>query len=344
MGVVYPDLPCSVFGVTTFHDKKSKKLKKVVDIVGRPRLCGLSALTKISDRKFHRKEIYQSHMGILSFLHSMTPDPGSMTVGDVTRRIVDHLLSFAYLAWRDCEAGKDHYPLWLGVILHTVTDSYTEAHAIRRRNAPLTKPAPHVWDPADLRIHQENDLLTRLTESVVRGTHPPMTKLQLQRALESAGFRFHRSSHAAYLRTIYHARARFEMRRALPEVDGLLLRDVGKTHRASPYDIVNYSFYPTQPVGYHSLRDRIDLIKGHPRLYDRMIRECADLVLAFRDAFASETSLDKKTRLRAFLKRVYGILMITYRVTKSDGASMSGVDYVPDTRPVLALLAGVPLA
>jgi hypothetical protein len=122
-GLKYPDLPCGSF---QFKDKKLKVTKE---------LCGL---VKIVDDIVIKPELfsiaYTSHNGIFSIWHSMTFDPNK-TVKEVRDEIVDHILILARLSLKDTNISRDELVpniFWLGMVLHTIMDSYSPAHLLRK--------------------------------------------------------------------------------------------------------------------------------------------------------------------------------------------------------------------
>ena len=372
LGVSYPDLPC---GNVVVVDGRAE--------MPRPRLCSVLAFTRLAGRKFQHDEIYQSHLGSYAYLHAMTPDPAA-TVGEVTRQLVDHLVALAWLAWKGASSAPSSsgsnsssssgststlnstsrgapYPMWLGIALHTLMDSYSESHAIRHRGRRLLRSSDagspedaEKREAAEVRWHAR--LLSELAERTVNAPLPPPA---ITAALKAAGVPAirRRSASKSYRIFLFHQQARRDARQVLPGLDALLERSVGHAvGRSAPHDLITYSHYQSQPLGYHSLGDRVSLVRDNPRLYARMLGECVELMRTFRaglafDGKSKKTSKNKNDpACRAFLRRVLALLLDgAFRMTPGRAAGPTGLDYaaIEDTpvergiRPYVATVAGI---
>jgi hypothetical protein len=331
-GLAYPDLPCG-----------KMKLSGRTVRMRNPLLCSLGKLYQLlipgGAHGHGHTQLYQSHLGAHSFMHAMTPDPRS-TVGDVARSVVEHVLSCASLASEtSASPGSESrfYAMWLGVALHTMMDSYTEAHTIRHEGRDLFRPSGasrssrEEKDHADIGEAQRTlaDSLQSLAHSTVDA---PLTRKEFDGA---AGARdamigasaSRRSAYRGYLSFLFHAQSRRALAHHLPGLPDLLRESVGTAaaNEARPYDVVTFSHYATQPIGYHPLRDRLDLVTDHPDMHRRMLNECAELMTLFRGHLLSPNAEEDRPR---FLRSVLDALAKgAFRLTPERAAKRTGYDY-----------------
>ena len=320
VGLTYPDLPCG-------------KVKPIVKgepalIMHRPKLCSILAVTSLLRPHKQHNEMYQSHLGMLAYLHAMSPDPRS-TAGTVTHAIVSHALSLALLFRRSALAPplkrakpvEVMYPFWLGVLLHTVTDSYAEAHTVRHRGRPMEAAVP----PSD----EQDDMMRRATALYAlagRTLGRPLSRPELADELKKRVSKHH---HRLYMMYVFHRQTDHEVRRALPGTDRLITQGttgVRQAQKGSPKgnssnnnNIHSYSYFPTQTTSYHAHRDRLSLVRAEPAMWDRMLDECADLIRIFREHHADTE--------RRFLRRVlYFLVRRPFRLHAPSTRPMNYVD------------------
>lgn len=112
-GVIYPDLPC---GIKRFKKGEIEYIHK---------LCAHLAIAKVkSESGYGDTELYQSHRGKFGINHAQTPDP-KYTMADMQYKVIRKCLLWYHLALKTGNLK------WLGMMLHTVHDSYSAAHTNR---------------------------------------------------------------------------------------------------------------------------------------------------------------------------------------------------------------------
>ena len=281
-GLEYPDLPCGRVTLTSGNEI----------VFSHPRLCSVFSLVRLftaaSRRLGQYTEFMQSHVGPMAHLHSMAPVHGAPSSA-VVREIVSHALVSAlsfYRCFQTRGEEKKHAGFWLGILLHTLTDSYSPGHAVRSAGGRLVRaPAP---DPAQLRTMRHAVLLYELAGRTLDA--PFGDAGQLQRAIEGArrvknrGFVRIRQQYATYLRFVSLRRTQREVKSLLRGSDrrnGNPPKE-NENAKANAYDVRAFSYYPTQPPLYHALRDVLRNVRGVPAMWDRMLDECADLFRIFK--------------------------------------------------------------
>lgn len=135
-GLKYPDLPCA---------SRSLKFDKMGSYdmhvqMNSYNTCNPAILLKylsshVGFQKDVLSEAYLSHNYTLAYLHSMTPNP-NLTNGQVISNTLQFCRVMASMAIRDI-LNKDpsHRGLpnvfWMGMLMHTVMDSFSPAHVFR---------------------------------------------------------------------------------------------------------------------------------------------------------------------------------------------------------------------
>ena len=297
-GLAYPDLPC---GAVELEGDRA--------VMRRPALCSTASTVRLFNKKYQYSELYQSHLGTLAHTHAMSPDAGA-TAGQITRAIVSHALMLATLFRRAAREGDDDSPFWIGVVLHTLTDSYADAHAIRLPGVALVRaaPPPHAHDKVMRHAALLYDIAGRTLDR-------PLKRAELAEAIDrSSGVDRARHGakrqHRIYLLYVLHRQTDHEVRIALPSVDGhlLLLKPASRAPTPRTHDIRAYSYYPTQKTGYHAVRDRLKLVRDRPAMWSRMLDECAELVRIFKED-GLRRPLDGRRETTRFLSRLLDFLL-----------------------------------
>lgn len=294
LGLAYPDLPCGRMRLSP-ADGVTAELR-------RPLLCGVFALTSLFDpRDSQYSELFQSHLGALANVHAMSPSH-TATTAEVAATIVRLILAFLHHFWvgaatrrRTKGGGGGSYAFWLGVALHALTDSYSDAHAIRMPPGPSGRLVRVAAPSADqLRVMRHAALLYDLAGRTV---DRPLTREQLRVAILGArrnaitrakGVAHLDSQHQTYLLYLLNRQADREVQRLAGRSKGLTSRLTGRLGTGTDtgtYDIRAFSYYPTQPQpAYHASRDRLQPLRDRPEQWRRMISECAELMAIFREA------------------------------------------------------------
>ena len=338
-GLAYPDLPCG-------RAERDKKAGSAIHL-RRPLLCGVMSLIQLmSPRRHQYSEMFQSHLGALAHVHAMAPAHRSPTAA-VAHAIVSHAMALGLLFWRCFDPAFDHKEerpknggFWLGILLHTLTDSYADAHAIRVPNVPLDRAPPP--DEEQERVMRHSALLYDLAG---RTLDAPLTKKKLAieienvRRIKKRGVLHLAQQHQTYLLFVMHRQTDRSVRRDVPGVDRKIsaaLRGGGGGQGSRKYDIRAFSYYPTQPQpAYHALRDRLKVVRDRPEMWDRMLGDCAELIRIFKDAAiaasaasdssdssaASDSSDSKKTKNRKRFLTKIASFMLTGPMRLSPGAA-----------------------
>jgi hypothetical protein len=288
-GLAYSDLPCGKLGVV--EDGRVQ--------VTSPRLCSLSKMYQLFlPARYGHTQLYQSHLGARAYMHAMTSDPRH-TVGQVARSIAEHILGFSLMAHETATAGSSFYPMWIGVVLHTIMDSYAESHAIRhegRATQEAKTQGGHANDnDAEAEVAAAEAGLSEALQALAERTfEAPLDRRSFSRVSSSDAVvqdiqdiqnMSRKSAHQAYLAFCMQAQLARKARALIPgldeEVDRRLLSE-----KANAYDLVNFSHYASQSMAAHFNGDRLDLVREHPAMYARMLRECARALGIFRRQLA----------------------------------------------------------
>jgi hypothetical protein len=289
-GLAYSDLPCGKLGVV-----EEGRVQ-----VTSPRLCSLSKMYQLFlPARYGHTQLYQSHLGSRAYMHAMTSDP-SHTVGQVARSVAEHILGFSLMAHETATAGSSFYPMWIGVVLHTIMDSYTEAHAIRHEDRATQEANITNDDGAETEVAAAEVGLSKALQTLAERTfEAPLDRRSFSRVSSSDAAQdiqdiqdiqgiqdmSRKSAYQAYLAFCMQAQLARKARALIPgldeEIDRRLLSD-----KANAYDIVNFSHYASQSMAAHFNGDRLDLVREHPAMYARMLRECARALGIFRRQLA----------------------------------------------------------
>jgi hypothetical protein len=296
-----------------------------------------------TDERTKRTQLYESHLGAHTYMHAMTPSP-RLTVGEVARTVVEFATVAALRASEDAfgEEGEGEtrhdsgsggqYMLWLGVVLHAIMDSYTEAHAVRHSERELTAPSARMTTKArrattSAGMEHVITLASALQTLASETASAPLTRREFD-AVVNARIRgptgsmlAAKSAYKGYLSLAFHKQGSSLLRALLPPP---LLHPDPPLHRQHPYDIVTFSHYPSQTDFYHVTRDRLDLIEAHPAMYARMMDECTRIAELFRAHLVSPSSMGRIE----FLERVSRSLSEgALCVSAADAGERSGRDY-----------------
>ena len=332
-GLAYPDLPCGRVDIEKGDTRA---------ILRRPLLCSALALVQLLAPRSHQySEMFQSHLGALAHVHAMAPGHRVPTAV-VAAAIASHALSLSLLFWRcfELKPGKHkeerekNGPFWLGILLHTLTDSYADAHAIRVPNVALARAPPP--DEEQDRVMRHSALLYELAG---RTLDAPLKKKALGAEIEKArrvkkrGVLHIKQQHQTYMLFVMHRQTDRAVRTHLPGADRAIAAAVrGKSRAAkattkTAHDIRAFSYYPTQPQPlYHALRDRLQLVRDRPAMWDRMLGESAELVRIFK-AGAEEAGSSDRASPRRFLARVLAFLLTGPLRLASGAASRPPMNY-----------------
>lgn len=312
-GLYYPDLPCGKYDIDGKHVFMAKKTT-----------CNLWNLIKLYDPKNNEfYEIFQSHKGILAYLHSMTPNP-SFTVKDVRDSIVMQICGFFLLAVYDRNLYKKQPevlpdPFWLGALLHIVMDSYSPAHAIRSNPKKITIPPRSPYTPSRLMRKRIRDTIldairTEVKTSKIDNQETFIERLRVAFQHDQTALSFI-DRHNDQLYTSF-LNFTFDTQLMRKTKKNIKVHDLSHD-KPNKYDIKNFMYYNNQFNFYHQRKDFLYTITRDKHLYSKMVKECSYIVQLYLKALTSN-GFDVLQTLYDFL------LSGPYRICKEDLKSFTG--------------------
>ena len=325
-GLHYPDLPCGKYDIV---DNKYVFMTQKTT-------CNLLNLLQLYDPQNNEfYEIFQSHKGILAYLHSMTPNP-SFTVGDVRDTILIQICGFFILAIYDSnvfnkKAQKNPDVFWLGAILHVMMDSYSPAHAIRSDVKKITVPPRSPYTPSRIMRKRIRDVIlaTIKAEMTAENGHADHGVLDTKESFAAAikdRFKGDATATAFIVQhqdQLYNSFLNFTFDTQTQKRAKYFLGKpnvIPKAQRGK-YDIRNFMYYNNQFNFYHQRKDFLFNITRNPELYKKMIDECAFVVRLFIEAVRPATPKNTKY----FVQTLYTFLYDnTYRIAVDDAAAYTG--------------------
>jgi hypothetical protein len=329
-GLAYPDFPCAKFKFKEKNLKVTNNLcsltKLVDDIVILPNLYSIA---------------YASHYGIFSIWHSMSYDP-SKTVKEIRDEIIDHLMILAKLSLIDTTKDKDGFVpniFWLGMVLHTIMDSYSPAHLLRNDTLPnidyrvlINKFLPSFSRKLDDKMKYyldiiddlktevspiarfiddgDEDELNEVVTKICKKYNIKTAKKIKQMAQLSKFFYFHSNKLDSY----YDKR------------DTILKSSSKKKIPKSKHPIINFYYYPAQKGNFHKKNDLIFYCKKY-HLYDDCIKDIAYVLEEYMKVISLESYGDDDVKV--FLSKIYSYLSYkTYAIHPKCENFNSGLDII----------------
>lgn len=319
-GLYYPDLPCGKY--TIVDDKYVFMTSKNV--------CNLFNLIQLYDPKNNEfYEIFQSHKGILAYLHSMTPNP-SFTVRDVRDTILIQICGYFLLAlfddnlWQP-KPEKKPETFWLGAILHIIMDSYSPAHAIRTDLKQSLAPPRSPYTPSRIMRKRIRDvILDRIKEEFAEKTLDSFDKFHTTLANQFIDDKTAIAFIKEHKEQLYNSYLSFsfdiQMQKKAKSYLGAFSNYPTTASSRGKYDIRNFMYYNNQTNFYHQRKDFLFNLTKYPKMYDRMIEDCRFVVEVFVETLNSTGSIKPY-----FAKLCTYLLENTYRICKDDLDSYTGI-------------------
>jgi hypothetical protein len=304
-GLIYPDMPCSKYGLKDNHV-----------IIHRMQICSMFKLTRVISKSNEMDEIFQSHNGMYAFLHAMTYDP-KKDVKTVRIRIVRMMMVYAILALYDMYAydikpKKSPNIFWIGMIMHTIQDSYSNAHTIRGEERHVVKAFPENPENVNPRdtwkqsfrsmlyrlasTHKKTDQLFKSEEelgSYLKGKYAKRKDASIfMRHFERRGQKKLFKTYKLYIFDVQNQillDAFFKKNNEQIQMCQCLhLSHLSHLSKGDTlYDIRNFQYYKKQPLGYHTLHDMVSKVQKYPDMYARMVNECRDLLITYKSCLTS---------------------------------------------------------
>lgn len=325
-GLIYPDLPCGKYEIRQNQDVVMVKNKT----------CSMLKLYKVIGDVYRLKEIFQSHRGIDAFLHAMSYDP-SLKVKDVIKVIMSNISAFALLSIYDKQyydfPKNNVYPdpniFWIGMILHIVTDSYSQSHTIRVREKETIYPKKdNMKEYVDFKMKLNKSFFIKISKET-RIT----TKEELQQALiEHFKSRPHFKMFVAnnlddifksYKMHMFRQQTTSKIQKYF-QVKSKLVSDT------KDYDIINFQYYNNQDSIYHKKYDLMTKVKSNTDMYERMLSECALILLMYKQCIHDIVDHPDRHVIisRKFVTDLYEFLNDnTFRISKSNWNNKTGSVY-----------------
>lgn len=336
-GMIYPDLPCGKYELI-------KSDNDVFSIMKKKSVCNITKLHKIMGHLDNLKEIFHSHRGINAFLHSMSYNP-SLKAKNIRNTIITHISAYALLSIYDKNyyLGNKIEPspsiFWIGIILHIITDSYSQSHTIRLEKPTITikterKPLdPYVkfrmllwqtiFNQTNFKKHVDNEddlqkiLLEKFQKNTIQYDYIKRKKERLFKAYKMFLF-------DTQTRNVVKKFVNIDINDTSSDASS----DASSKYQR--YDIINFQYYNNQSSAYHKKRDFLYHVKKFPGLYDRMIDECITVLLLYKECLQNiKKNPDKHQSIsRTFIKKIsFYLITHTFRMTKQHLNNKTGVIY-----------------
>lgn len=250
-GLIYVDLPCGVYELT--KDKKnyifhSKTLCSSIKI--------LNILNDVPTRG--NVNIFQYHRGHFAYLHSMTTDPEN-TNRKIRDKIITSIIGYALLAIYDDKIyDKNIYPnaMWIGFILHIITDSYSPSHTIRSNKLR--------YKIIDNTIHKELK------------TYENIKFLAKQNIIYKYSSFGNKKDYDTYKLLKFN----YDINKI---AESYKIKSIKEPTIYTEGDIISFQYSLNQPLLMHQRLDLLFNIKNNKRMYKKMLDECRDLLIIYKE-------------------------------------------------------------
>lgn len=289
-GLIYPDLPCGKF-----------EIKNNNVILANHKLCNQFYLYNLLlPVNSGEKNIFQNHRGYFAHLHSMTTDPENNML-KIRNKILTSIIGYCLLSIYDNKLF-DNKPkitpniFWIGIILHIITDSYTSGHAIRgyktkyrfsRHQAidKLTKKRLNVHEiikkiaKEDLLFDKKHKFINELKSKVNQNSY----EIDYITADNNILFNIYK---------VFKFEYNTNKKVAIYEKKFKKLLRKGFHSQEREYDIIAFQYINNQPALLHSKLDFISNLLKNKILYDKMIKECIQVLKLYKE-FLNDHDVDK---------------------------------------------------
>lgn len=314
-GSIYPDLPCGKYKISNNNILFTNYT-----------LCKSSNILKLLyDVDYGEENIYQFHRGYFAHLHSMTTDPEN-NVLKIRNKIITSIIGYGLLAVYD-NTLFDEKPkispniFWIGLILHIITDSYSESHTIRNLKAKYIKTkSKETNENKIMRLKIHNLIKNIAKESDIYSKKNFISKLllELENNLDIITFIKKQKNilYKSYIIFKFEYNTINKVSKYCHNLDKKL--SSGSNDKVKYGDIVAFQYSLNQPLLFHQKLDLIDNILKNKIMYNKMIYECVYLLKIYK-IFLEDNNVKKfiKNILELTLNRTFKI-NIKYLKDKTD--------------------------
>jgi hypothetical protein len=320
-GLEYVDTPCGKYVVQDGHVVLTKQ-----------RLCRLGVLLSLFDsRRYGESSVFQFHKGFFAHLHAMTTDPEN-TVLKIRDKIVTTVLGLSLLALFDTrvfdappeEGGTQRSAgslrpnaFWVGMVLHTITDSYSPAHTIRKTTSRVRRVrAANKSDDDDddegermrIAVHEAIKALARRSTARPfdsRGRFTDALERSMERDAAAVAFARAQSSQLYAIYKVYRHQYDLDAvvgawapRRLWPRPGD----------RGRYGDVVSFQHYGAQSFWLHNRLDLLYYVKRDARMFERMLSDCRAYLLMYHEALRTgDVSAFLRGVLRLMLRGTFQV-------------------------------------
>jgi hypothetical protein len=327
-GLKYPDFPCGEF---KFKNKKLQVTKRlcsiltiVDDIIVKPKMYSIA---------------YSSHYGMFSIWHSMTFDPHK-SVKEVRDEIVDHLITLARLSLRDTNISRDK-PVpnifWLGMVIHTIMDSYSPAHLLRKDtrdidyNHLIKHYLPTNKIQVDKQMEEHLEIVKELKEKVkpIAFTIDDTDEKELEQIVKEVANK-HKIAQKSGIKQLTKLAKFFYFHinkfTSFDQKRSVLLKKVEHITVPRPkHPIVNFYYYPAQKGLFHKKYDLIYYCK-QLGLYEDCIQDIQFVLKLYFEVINNPKGYGEY-QVNVFLNKLHTYLMKkTFAIVPSCQKFLSGLD------------------
>jgi hypothetical protein len=272
-GIIIVDLPCDIYKIQNNHVYTDLKL------------CKTYKLLNLYNSNNTETTLWQRHKGYFSHLHSMSTDP-SNNVEKIRNKIITSILGYSLLALYDTnvfDINRKFKPnsIWVGMILHVITDSYSKAHTIRNKNFEFlrVKKEKNKFE-IQISVHEEIKNLAKI-DRLYKSSIDFLIDLKIK-CKQDNKTRDYIESQDIRLYNMYKG---FKFEYDINKIVKSNSTNYPKDDNYDNYgDIINFQFYGTQPPLLHYKFDFYHFIKKDKIMYSRMINECTEYLILYTRA------------------------------------------------------------
>jgi hypothetical protein len=295
-GIQMLDLPCAKYDV----DTENRKI-----VLTKHKICRTIKLYKILFN--NESSMFQFHKGYFLHLHAMTTDPEN-TMLKIRNKILTSIMGYCLLAvYDDTLFDKDNRvfrpnSIWIGMIIHILTDSYSPSHTIRVGDGiKIIKKAKKTKNASTLKQIEIHDHLKHLAkdEKTFFKDKESFIKRMKEDVLDDKDEMYNSEKILWKMYKVF--RFEYDMQRVLKKWMKNIDHEVD--HEVESIgDVIMFQPYSEQSHVTHGYYDLLYHIKNKPELYGRMKNECKQFILLYQNVL--------KTRdVSRFLKNTFAFMI-----------------------------------